>query len=128
MPPPIEPEKVDSTSVAPAMMNQVLTSWLLTTSPFSRASSRRFCVGSSVLSSVSSAISSPLVHWSELAHDAVEVVEIGAHHRREHHGEDQEADHDRERHADEIDLHLRHLSLIHISEPTRLLSISYAVF
>ena len=39
-----------------AMMNQVLTSWLLATSPLACASSRRFCVGSSVLSSVSSAI------------------------------------------------------------------------
>ena len=35
MPLPIEPEKVDNTSVPPAMMNQVLTSWLLATSPFS---------------------------------------------------------------------------------------------
>ena len=33
MPPPIDPEKVDNTSVAPAIMNQVLTSWLLATSP-----------------------------------------------------------------------------------------------
>ena len=53
------PENAISTSVAPAMMNQVLTSWLLTTSPRLSASSRRFCVGSSVFSvlSVSSAIS-----------------------------------------------------------------------
>ena len=35
MPPLTEPEKVDSTRVAPAIMNQVLTSWLLATSPFS---------------------------------------------------------------------------------------------
>ena len=53
MPPPIEPPKVDITSVPPAMMNQVLISWLLATSPRSSASSRRFCVGSSVLSEVS---------------------------------------------------------------------------
>ncbi len=59
MPPPIEPEKVDNTSVAPAITNQVLTSWLLATSPFACASSRRFCVGSSVLSSLSSAIAAP---------------------------------------------------------------------
>ena len=53
----IEPENAESASVAPAMMNQVLTSWLLTTSPRSCASSRRFWVGSSVFSerSVSSA-------------------------------------------------------------------------
>ena len=43
------PENAISTSAAPAIMNQVLTSWLLTTSPRLRASSRRFCVGSSVL-------------------------------------------------------------------------------
>jgi hypothetical protein len=53
IPPPIDPENVDSTSVAPAIMNQVLTSWLLATSPRSWASSRRFWVGSSVLSDVS---------------------------------------------------------------------------
>ncbi len=54
---PNEPENAESASVAPAMMNQVLTSWLLTTSPRSSASSRRFWVGSSVFSerSVSSA-------------------------------------------------------------------------
>src|SRR5665213_2136734 len=53
IPPPIDPENVDSTRVAPAIMNQVLTSWLLATSPRSWASSRRFWVGSSVLSDVS---------------------------------------------------------------------------
>ena len=47
------PENAISTSVAPAMMNQVLTSWLLTTSPRLSASSRRFCVGSSVFSVLS---------------------------------------------------------------------------
>eukprot|EP00658_Telonema_sp_P-2_P035068 TRINITY_DN25553_c0_g1_i1.p1 TRINITY_DN25553_c0_g1~~TRINITY_DN25553_c0_g1_i1.p1 ORF type:complete len:103 (+),score=26.63 TRINITY_DN25553_c0_g1_i1:182-490(+) len=30
--------------------------------------------------------------------------------------------------SDQVVLHIEHLSLIHISEPTRLLSISYAVF
>ena len=50
---PMLPENVLSTSAAPAMMNQVLTSWLLTTSPRSSASSRRFCVGSSVFSELS---------------------------------------------------------------------------
>ena len=59
MPPPIDPEKVDNTSVAPAITNQVLTSWLLATSPRPCASSRRFCVGSSVLSPLSSAIAAP---------------------------------------------------------------------
>ena len=49
-PPPIEPEKVDMISVPPAITNQVLTSWLLATSPRSSASSRRFCDGSNVLS------------------------------------------------------------------------------
>ncbi len=60
---PIEPENADSASVAPAMMNQVLTSWLLTTSPRSSASSSRFWVGSSVFSerSVSSAICAHLL-------------------------------------------------------------------
>jgi hypothetical protein len=43
----IEPENAISSSDAPAMMNQVLTSWLLTTSPRLSASSRRFWVGSS---------------------------------------------------------------------------------
>ena len=38
------------------MMNQVLTSWLLATSPLACASSRRFCVGSSVFSESSSAM------------------------------------------------------------------------
>ncbi len=47
------PEKATSTSVAPAMTNQVETSWLLTTSPRLSASSRRFCVGSSVFSDLS---------------------------------------------------------------------------
>ena len=36
---PMPLEKAISTSVAPAMMNQVLTSWLLTTSPRLSASS-----------------------------------------------------------------------------------------
>ena len=33
IPPPIDPENVDSTSVPPAITNQVLISWLLATSP-----------------------------------------------------------------------------------------------
>src|SRR5216684_6862806 len=98
MPPPIDPENVDSTSVPPAITNQVLTSWLLATSPRACASSRRFCVGSSVLSSLSSAIAAPwlllLFQRCQLVHDAGEVVEIGSHHRGQNEGEDQEADHD----------------------------------
>src|SRR6185437_11739151 len=110
---PIDPENDDNTNVAPAIMNQVLTSWLLATSPRSSASSRRFCVGSSVLSEESS--SSAIVGFSatlglrrQIVHDADEVVEEGAHHRDQHQREDQEAGEDRQRHADEIDLHLRH--------------------
>src|SRR6185312_16203357 len=109
--PPIEPEKDDSTSVAPAITNQVLTSWLLATSPRSRASSRRFCVGSSVfsVSSLSSAIvSAPSVQRHQVVHDADEVIHVGPHHGHKHRGEDHEAREDRERHADEVDLHLRH--------------------
>src|ERR1700760_3113031 len=111
--PPIDPENDDSTSVAPAIMNQVLTSWLLTTSPRSSASSRRFCVGSSVLSeeSSSSAIAgfpAALGLRRQIVHHAVEVVEEGAHHRDQHQRENHEAGQHRQRHADEIDLHLRH--------------------
>src|SRR5450755_1717538 len=92
----IDPEKVDSTSVPPAITNQVLISWLLATSPRSWASSRRFCVGSSVFSLESSAIASGLsVQRYQVVHDADEVVEEGSHHRREHHREDQEAGHNR---------------------------------
>ncbi len=55
----------DSTSVAPAITNQVLTSWLLATSPFSCASSRRFCVGSSVLSDRISLVGHGLTFYLE---------------------------------------------------------------
>src|SRR5580692_2130993 len=110
IPPPIDPENVDSTRVAPAIMNQVLTSWLLATSPRSWASSRRFCVGSSVLSVVSSssAIGQHLFERDHFVHDADEIIEEGSHHRRDHDGKDKEAGENRQRHADEIDLHLRH--------------------
>src|SRR6266550_1225098 len=104
--------------MSPAITNQVLSSWLLTTSPRSSASSRRFCVGSSVLSEVSfsSAIDryppfatfQALFERRHVVHHADEVVEEGSHHRREHGGENQEACEDRQRRADEIDLHLRH--------------------
>ena len=49
-PPLIEPENASASASPPAITNQVLTSWLLTTSPRSSASSSRFCVGSSVRS------------------------------------------------------------------------------
>src|SRR6267154_3431199 len=113
MPPPIEPEKVDSTSVAPAIMNQVLTSWLLATSPRSSASSRRFCVGSSVFSAASCSSAIASAPRNQLVHDADEVVHVSAHHARQHRGEDQKACQDRERHPDEIDLHLRHQARQH---------------
>src|ERR1700736_6520758 len=110
MPPPIDPENVDNTSVAPAITNQVLISWLLATSPRSWASSRRFCVGSSVLSDAS--FSSAMVRLSpqryQVVHDADEIIQERSHHRGDDEREDQEAGQDRERHADEIDLHLRH--------------------
>src|SRR5947209_15025947 len=108
MPPPIDPEKVESTSVAPAIMNQVLTSWLLATSPRSCASSRRFWVWASVFSagSCSSAIAS--APRDQFVHDGDEIVEEGAHHGGEHRGEDQKARENSQRHADEIHLHLRH--------------------
>ena len=41
-PAPMEPEKIIRLSAAAPMMNQVLTSWLLTTSPRRIASSSRF--------------------------------------------------------------------------------------
>src|SRR6478672_9009451 len=111
IPPPIDPENVDSSSVPAAITNQVLISWLLATSPRSWASSSRFCVGSSVLSAVS--FSSAMVFQAsfqryQLVHDADEIIEEGSHHRGDDEGEHQEAGQDRQRHADEIDLHLRH--------------------
>src|SRR4051812_10249597 len=113
MPAPIDPEKVDSTSVAPAIMNQVLTSWLLATSPRSCASSRRFCVGSSVFSAASRSSATASAPRNQLVHDADEIIHEGAHHGRQHRGEDKEACEDRERHADEIHLHLRHQARQH---------------
>src|SRR5579871_2707322 len=108
MPPPIEPEKVDITSVPPAITNQVLISWLLTTSPRSSASSRRFCVGSSVFSVSSSSAMFPSMHRHHVMHHADEIIEEGAHHRGDDERKDQKAGEDRKWHADEIDLHLRH--------------------
>src|ERR1700742_1816981 len=111
IPVPIDPENVDSTSVAPAITNQVLISWLFATSPRSWASSRRFCVGSCVLSSESSSSAMVLrlsAQRYQVVHDADEIIEEGSHHRHDDEGEDQKAREDRQRHADKIDLHLRH--------------------
>src|SRR6202035_2162823 len=108
---PIEPEKFEITRVAPAIMNQVLTSWLLATSPRSSASSRRFCVGSSERSPPSSSsamVRQPLFERDHVVHDTDEVVEEASHHGVQHDGKDQDPRQDRERHAHEIDLHLRH--------------------
>src|ERR1700732_4258616 len=114
MPPPIDPENVCSTSVPPAITNQVLISWLLATSPRSWASSSRFCVGSWVFSAASSSamvqafISRPSDSWHQVVHHADEIIHEGPHHGGQHHGKDQKAGKNRQRHADEIDLHLRH--------------------
>src|SRR5204863_4135314 len=82
IPPPIDPENVVRTSVAPAITNQVLTSWLFATSPRSWASSSRFWVGSSVLSDVSfsSAILTPSFKPYQVVNDADEIVEERSHH------------------------------------------------
>src|ERR1700728_3320945 len=97
--PPIEPEKFEITRVAPAIMNQVLTSWLLATSPRSSASSRRFCVGSSERSppsSSSATVKQPfLPERDHVVHDGDEVVEEASHHGRQHDGKDQKPGHDR---------------------------------
>src|ERR1700736_3753012 len=110
MPPPVDAENADRINVAPAITNQVLISWLLATSPRSWASSRRFCVGSSVLSDAS--FSSAMVRLSpqryQVVHDTDKIIEERSHHRRDDEGEDEEAGENRQRHADEIDLHLRH--------------------
>src|SRR6195256_352007 len=111
---PIAPENDIRMSVAAEIMNQVLTSWLLATSPRSSASSSRFWVGSSDFSlSSSSAIRA--LPWPyelrirrELAQRASDECEESSHHGTDHDEQDQIADHDRERHRDEIYLHLRH--------------------
>src|SRR6202022_2235396 len=102
IPPPIDPENVDSPSVAPPITNQVLISWLLATSPRSWASSRRFCVGSSVLSdeSLSSAMVPGLsAERYEVVHDANKIIEERPHHRRENEGENEESGQNRQRYA-----------------------------
>src|SRR5947209_4657212 len=106
----MEPENESKISVAPASTNQVLTSWLLATSPLRSASSSRFCVGSSdrSVSSCSSAIDYRASRIrSELVQHAPHVAEEARHHCADDDQQDQETNHDRERHGDEIDLHLR---------------------
>src|SRR5947199_10394367 len=107
MPMPIVPEKPISSSVPPAITNQVLTSWLLITSPRSSASSRRFWVGSSdrSVSSRSSAMwlyrnaVSPI--RGKLAQHALDGTKERAHHRADNEQKDQKAGQDRERQADQ---------------------------
>src|SRR5450631_1885273 len=108
----IWPENAITRSVAPASTNQVLTSWLLTTSPFSWASSRRFWLGSSDFSESSSAI---FPQRSGLGSDRGEPGERGfdlaekhVHQGAQHQQKDHQAEQDREREADEEHLHLRH--------------------
>src|SRR5688572_18310128 len=105
------PAKAASISVAPAITNQVETSWLLTTSPRLIASSSRFCVGSCERSvscwSPSSAIYASRSRREFAQHD-FDVVDEGRHHRADHQEKDDEANQDRKRHADEEHLHLRH--------------------
>src|SRR5947209_18486026 len=96
MPPRIEPENAARMTAPPPITNQVDTSWLLTTSPRSSASSRRFCVGSSVRSA--SSWSSAIVASQARRHhaqDAFDIVEECHHHGPEHQHQDQEADKDR---------------------------------
>src|SRR5712691_1199516 len=109
-PAPIEPEKIIRLSAAAAMTNQVLTSWLLTTSPRSIASSSRFWVGSSERSawSRSSATGACSGIRRELAQHAFDVTEEDRHHRADDENENEKADQDRQRDADEEHLHLRH--------------------
>src|SRR5262245_1600186 len=90
---------------AAASRNQTGTSWLLATSPFLRASSSRFCVGSSVfwLLSCSSAtlphheLVGLFLHLGEPDHEAA------AQPQRDH----GKAEHDRERHGNHEHLDLR---------------------
>src|SRR5216684_1660778 len=93
IPPPIDAENVDRTRVAPAIMNQVLISWLLATSPRSWASSRRFCVGSSVFSDASSSAMVPglSAERDQVVHDANKIIEKRSHHRRDNEGENEES-------------------------------------
>ena len=105
-----EPEKANRARVAPAITNQVLTSWLLATSPRSSASSSRFWVGSSVFRCrrVPRPWRSLYDARRELVQHALEIAEERAHHGADDQEQDDEADEDRQRQADEEHLHLRH--------------------
>src|SRR5262249_55300385 len=116
----IEPENAIRSSAPAAITNQVLTSWLLTTSPRSSASSSRFWVGSSECS-VSSWASAIGPHKTsrigrELAQRAFDRTEEDAHHGADHQDQNEKADDDRGRQADEEHLHLRHQAREH-AEP-----------
>src|SRR3954463_14837180 len=94
----IEPEKAASISAPPPITNQVETSWLLTTSPRSSASSRRFWVGSSVRSASCwsfSAMRRICARRQEAQH-AFGVIEEGHHHGAKHQHQNEEADQDRQ--------------------------------
>src|SRR3984885_2869850 len=103
--------KTISTIVPPAIVNQVETSVLLTTSPRLMASSRRRGVGSSVcsVSSRSSAITIAQDGISsgvrrELVQHAPSIIEKHAHHRTQRQYQKKEADQDRQRQRDKEDL------------------------
>src|SRR6266851_3151099 len=114
IPCPIGAENAIRISVAAAMTNQVLTSWLLATSPRSSASSSRFWVGSSERS-VSSRSSAMVVRYgpdsragSKQQEHVLDRAEERRHHRADDEQQDEKAEQDRERDADEEYLHLRH--------------------
>src|SRR5688572_12605906 len=74
------PPNMNSAMVAPSSRNQVLTSWLLATSPFLIASSMRFAVGSSDFSvSCPSASAMALAHHAD--EDGFEVIQERDHQR-----------------------------------------------
>src|SRR4051812_41567561 len=113
-PPIMSPENPIRIRVAQAITNQVLTSWLLATSPRSSASSSRFWVGSSErsVSSWPSAMgpqdSNPLCVRRKFAQHGFDRAEEQRHHRADDQEQDQKTNQDRYREADEEHLHLRH--------------------
>ena len=102
------PRTSSGSACAPASTNQVLTSWLLTTSPRSSASSSRFWVGSSERSVSSLFVGHVLLtnrgerrSTSSTEPRKIAIIAPST-------TEDQEAEQDRKRQADEKHLHLRH--------------------
>src|SRR5215204_5534553 len=93
-------------SVPAPRTNQVLSSWLLATSPRSSAWSSVFSVGSKERSPLSS--SAMVLSLDEHVQAGLEIAEPGGHHRRDHEGEEKKAEKDRRRQRDEEHLHLRH--------------------